>query len=143
MKIYYLVIILLFLFIFQSCESSTGISLDSYSKSTIDTMDDYQFSNGTYYTYKFSSLSETVNAEAEIEKLLAKNIIVNQVWYRGPLNGCRPPGAGHTTRTMYKATFLVLLRNPYGEISDEKYSKLTKEPNISCGYYVLNYKLME
>jgi hypothetical protein len=141
MKKYYLVVILLFVFIFQSCESSTEVNLSSYSKSTIDTMDDYQFPNGTYYIYNFSTSSETVKPEEEIEKLLENNIIVNQVWYRNPLNGCSPPGAGWTTRTIYRATFLVLLKNPDDEISNEKYSKLSEAPYIGCGYYVINFKL--
>lgn len=141
MKKYYLIISILCSFLYQSCESITETNLGSYSKNTIDTMENYQFPSGTYYTYNFSSLDETVSSEKEIEKFLEKNIIVSQTWYRSPLNGCSPPGAGWTTRTMYRATFLVLLKNPNDEISNEKYSKLTNEPNISCGYYVINYKL--
>jgi hypothetical protein len=86
MKKYYLILMTLSSLIFQSCESSTEVNLDSYSKSTIDTMGDYQFPNGTYYKYNFSSLDETIKPEEEIEKLLKNNIIVNQVWYRSPLN---------------------------------------------------------
>ncbi len=140
MKNYFFAIFVLLAFLFQSCKSSTEINLSSYSKSTIDVMNNYNFPSGTYYKYNFSSYNENIDAENELEKFLKENIIIEQAWYRSPLNGCSPPGAGWTTRAMYPATFLVLLRNSDDEISDEKYSKLTNNPNISCGYDVINYR---
>lgn len=143
MKQYLILILILlsFTLFFQHCESNTGFDTRLYSKSTVNTMDNYQFPSGTYFKYNFSSLSESLDCENEIDRLEAENVGVKQAWYRGPLNGCSPPGSGWTTHTMYGAAFLVLLENPNDSISDEKYSILTYAPNIGCGYEVTTYKL--
>ena len=141
MKKYLTLILLSFSFFLQHCESNSEFYSNSYSKSTINTMDNYQFPTGTYYKYNFSSLNETIDCENEIERLKEESVVVKQAWYRNPLNGCSPPGSGWTTNTMYGAVFLVLLENPNDSISDIKYSNLTYAPNISCGYKVTTYKL--
>lgn len=141
MKQFLILVLLSFTFFFQQCESNTGFDTRLYSKSIVNTMDNYQFPSGTYYTYNFSSLSEKLDCDYEIKRLEDENVIVKQAWYRSPLNGCSPPGSGWTTRTMYRAVFLVLLENPNDSISDDKYSILTSAPNIGCGYEVTMYKL--
>ncbi len=141
MKKYLILIILSFIFFLQHCESNPEFYSSSYSKSTVNTMDNYQFPTGTYFKYNFSSLSETIDCENEIERLKEESVVVKQAWYRSPLYGCSPPGSGWTTNTMYGAVFLVLLENPNDSISDEKYSTLTYAPNIGCGYEVTTYKL--
>lgn len=131
------------LFGFQSCESSTDANLATYTKDTIDAMDNYEFPEGTYYKYDFSSLSETIEPVKEIDKFIEKGITLKQAWYRSPKNGCSPPGSDWVTTAMYSAVFIILLKNPDDEISDENYSKLIYEPSISCGYNVVTYMLKE
>ena len=141
MKKYSLIVVLFLMFTFQFCESTTDTIPYSYSKTVIDDINDYQFPEGNYYSYKFSSYNENMEPVEEIERLRNKNIIVDQVWYRSPQNGCTPPGSTLTTRTMYSAVLLMKLQNSNDQLIDEKYSKVNYKPSISCGYNVDSYKL--
>lgn len=141
MKKYFLILFLLLML--QNCESTSDSSEYIYSKSTIENTNEYQFPSGTYYLYKTSSSNKSINPLEEIARLGKKGFIVKQAWYRGPLIGCKPPGAGWTTKTIYSAYFMVNFLDDNYDLSDEKYSKLNIAPFVPCGYYVDSYTLVK
>ena len=134
-----LLTIFLFLLIF-GCESVNTIDIDDYDKNTLNTLEDYQFPQGAYYTYSFSSLDEVINPSEEINRLLSKNILVNHAWYRVHRNGC-DVGSGGNTNTMYKSVFLVCLYSDNQRILNENYNRLSSYSKIPCARNVLHYEL--
>jgi len=129
----------LFLLIF-GCESINTIDITDYEKNTLETLEDYQFPQGAYYTYAFSSLDEVIDPSEEINRLISKDIIVNHAWYRIHRNGC-DVGSGGTTHTMYKSVFLVCIYSDNQRILNENYNSLSSSSKIPCARNVLHYEL--
>jgi hypothetical protein len=129
----------LFLSIF-GCESVNTIDINDYEKNNLNTLEEYRFQQGAYYTYEFSSLYETIDPAEEINRLISKNIIVNHVWYRVHRNGC-PVGSGGNTNTMYKSVFLVCMYSDNQRILNENYNHLSSSSKIPCAHNVQHYEL--
>jgi hypothetical protein len=113
----------------------------NYSEEYIESMSNYQFPEGMYYYYDFSSLYETINVQSELERLRKNFVFVYEAWYRGPRNGCSPPGSNWTTTTMYKARLVVYMPIKNDKILDENYKIQTSPSKIPCGYNVYHYFL--
>jgi len=138
-NIKFLIFCLLF-FVFSSCEPiNYKIDLSSYKTETLESLTNYQFPEGYYYTYNFSSLEDVIDPSAEIERLISENIIVNHAWYRVHRNGC---GNGSwTTHTMYRSVFLICVPKENQNILNENYNNLTAYSPIPCGRDVLHFEL--
>lgn len=128
------------LFLIFGCESINTIDINDYNKSTIETIEDYQFPQGAYYTYVFSSVDETIDPAEEINRLISKDIIVNHAWFRIHRNGC-DVGTGGKTATMYKSVFLVCMYSDNQRILNENYNRLSSSSKIPCAHNVLHYEL--
>lgn len=100
----------------------------------------YDFKKGKYYTFTFSeNAAYNFDEILVIKKLLSEKLDVENVWYKGKMSMCVPPGSDIGMTVIVDPVLLVRL-----EKANSKMEKLgfvlTTEPTMGeCAYFVKNY----